>query len=177
MARFLDKGFDETTVEEVAREAGISRRTFFRYFPTKEAAFFADQQERLKRFVDLLQAVHPDESRNERVERACLEMAAVYMENRQMALAQHRATLASRTLIAYDQSLDTQWEDAVSEMFVEAAASARAGEMAWLQAAALLGVIRAALRRWFLDDCQTDLVQMGRDALEMLSTQTLLQKN
>jgi DNA-binding transcriptional regulator YbjK len=33
---FAKKGFDETTVEEVAEAAGISRRSFFRYFETKD---------------------------------------------------------------------------------------------------------------------------------------------
>lgn len=32
---FASKGFDETTTEEVAKAAGVSRRSFFRYFPTK----------------------------------------------------------------------------------------------------------------------------------------------
>ncbi|MFC9557184.1 TetR family transcriptional regulator [Rhodococcus sp. NPDC056960] len=33
---FLDRGFDETTVDEICTAAGISRRTFFRYFRGKE---------------------------------------------------------------------------------------------------------------------------------------------
>ncbi|HEV2486552.1 MAG TPA: TetR family transcriptional regulator [Terracidiphilus sp.] len=33
---FAKKGFDETTVEEVAEAAGISRRSFFRYFESKD---------------------------------------------------------------------------------------------------------------------------------------------
>ncbi|MBP2340568.1 AcrR family transcriptional regulator [Saccharothrix coeruleofusca] len=33
---FLDQGFDATTMDQVAAEAGISRRTLFRYFDTKE---------------------------------------------------------------------------------------------------------------------------------------------
>ncbi|GAA5172944.1 hypothetical protein GCM10023321_73510 [Pseudonocardia eucalypti] len=33
---FLRNGFERTTVDEIAAAAGLSRRSFFRYFPTKE---------------------------------------------------------------------------------------------------------------------------------------------
>jgi AcrR family transcriptional regulator len=35
---FTEKGFDATTLEDLAEEAEVSRSTFFRFFPAKEAA-------------------------------------------------------------------------------------------------------------------------------------------
>ena len=39
---FIAHGFDETSVDDIATAAGISRRTFFRYFSTKADVCFAD---------------------------------------------------------------------------------------------------------------------------------------
>lgn len=39
MRLFLSQGFEATTVEEIAQAAGISRRSYFRYFANKDEAF------------------------------------------------------------------------------------------------------------------------------------------
>lgn len=42
MQLFLDQGFEETTIDQIASTAGISRRSFFRYFGTKEDVVLGD---------------------------------------------------------------------------------------------------------------------------------------
>ncbi|HKW70449.1 MAG TPA: TetR family transcriptional regulator [Candidatus Dormibacteraeota bacterium] len=42
MRLFLAKGFDETTIEDIAEAVEISPSTFFNYFPSKEAVVFQD---------------------------------------------------------------------------------------------------------------------------------------
>ncbi|MGM1062386.1 acyl-CoA-like ligand-binding transcription factor [Saccharothrix sp. Mg75] len=44
---FLDQGYEQTTVEQVAAAAGVSHMTFFRYFPTKEAVVEDDDHDPL----------------------------------------------------------------------------------------------------------------------------------
>ncbi|HET7399369.1 MAG TPA: helix-turn-helix domain-containing protein [Intrasporangium sp.] len=39
---FSEQGYDETTVEQIARVAGVSHMTFFRHFPTKDAVVLDD---------------------------------------------------------------------------------------------------------------------------------------
>jgi len=42
---FLTRGFEATTVQDIAREAGLTERTFFRHFTDKREVLFVGQQE------------------------------------------------------------------------------------------------------------------------------------
>src|SRR5271156_5297468 len=39
---FTDQGFDDTTIEQIAAEAGVSKRTFFRYFGSKASVLWSE---------------------------------------------------------------------------------------------------------------------------------------
>ncbi|MGW5862400.1 TetR family transcriptional regulator [Streptomyces sp. NPDC055239] len=51
---FTTKGFEETTVDEIAEAVDVSQRTFFRYFTNKQETAFAVQEMVEQRFVEAL---------------------------------------------------------------------------------------------------------------------------
>ena len=59
---FARKGFANVTVTELAREAGVTERTFFRHFPTKEAVLFQDYETQLEWLAEALSQRPPSES-------------------------------------------------------------------------------------------------------------------
>jgi AcrR family transcriptional regulator len=54
LASFARKGFANVTVTELAREAGVTERTFFRHFPTKDAVLFQDYETQVEWLSDAL---------------------------------------------------------------------------------------------------------------------------
>jgi AcrR family transcriptional regulator len=51
---FARKGFTNVTVTELAAEAGVTERTFFRHFPTKESVLFGDYETQLEWLAEAL---------------------------------------------------------------------------------------------------------------------------
>lgn len=162
----FEDGFDATTVQQIAEHAGVSRRTFFRYFPTKEAAFFVGHRRRLSVFRELVAVPLPDEPPMYTVRRALLAVAAMYVADRQQQLDMHRVIRGSRHLMAADLQLDAEWERQIA-LTLRGAADAPAANAA-IAAGAVMGVTRAVLDEWFASDGTTDLIARGIEAFDML---------
>ncbi len=160
-ARFQERGFDAIPIEAIAEAADVSRRTFFRYFPTKEAIVFPRQAERLAFFRRLLEDAPPGMTG---VRRACMETAEAFALAREEFMAQGRIIRRSHTLIAYEASLDVQWEDAVSTHLSQTMEPLQAR----LLAGGIMGLVRAVLRIWRGGDCREDLEALGETAFALL---------
>jgi AcrR family transcriptional regulator len=84
---FRERGYANTTMDDIAARVGLSRRTAFRYFATKEDLVFPAMQERTQKLTRLL--VPEDGERSfDTVMRACLAMARDYQSEREFLLAQ-----------------------------------------------------------------------------------------
>jgi AcrR family transcriptional regulator len=83
---FLQKGFDATTVEEIAATAGVSHMTFFRYFPTKEDVIIEDDYDPL--IETMIRARPANEPPIEAIRQVVKELAAqIYAADRGAILA------------------------------------------------------------------------------------------
>lgn len=166
---FHEKGFEASTIDEICTEVPISKRTFFRYFPDKEALVFPNRDMRLERFVDLLTETPGCEQPFDTFRRVTRLFAAEYMDNREQLLAQQTLIASSPTLLAREREIDHDWEQAIADAFVRrfppGPASRRRAEVL---AGAMIGVVRATMRHWFARGCVDDLEQLGHEALDSL---------
>lgn len=70
---FTTRGYDETTVDDIAEAVDVSQRTFFRYFAGKEEAALALQELAAAQFVTALRERPPHEAPMEAMRQAVLE--------------------------------------------------------------------------------------------------------
>ncbi|HEX2195561.1 MAG TPA: TetR family transcriptional regulator [Actinomycetota bacterium] len=121
---FRRQGFDGTTVDEIAAEAGVSRTTFFRYYPTKEAVVFdrgreigevfrqwiAERPRRenpLEAFEGALLALAREARKDPELARESLAMEELFRRNpalrrRQTELTQEQVALIAQALADRD---------------------------------------------------------------------------
>lgn len=160
---FLHQGYAATTMDEVSVRAGVSRRTAFRYFPTKEDLVFPYREERQAQLAALLVA-RPGESPFETVRRACLALARDYEEAREQMLAQWRIAASEPSLLGRELQFDRASEEAIERAFLGAEPSSpHARRRARVRAAAVIGVVRATLRDWLEGGATGDLRRLARE--------------
>ncbi|MFD9129376.1 TetR family transcriptional regulator [Kitasatospora sp. NPDC059571] len=90
MELFANQGYEETTVDQIAAEAGVARRTFFRYFRSKEEAIFPDHDDTLVRVADLLASAESEEHPLDVVCRGIKEVLRMYASTPSVSVARYQ---------------------------------------------------------------------------------------
>ncbi|MCZ0975945.1 TetR family transcriptional regulator [Streptomyces albulus] len=98
MELFATKGYEATTVDEIAAAAGVARRTFFRHFRSKEEAIFPDHDDTLVRAEAVLDAAPPHENPLDTVCRGIKEVMRMYASAPAVSVARYRLTREVPTL-------------------------------------------------------------------------------
>jgi AcrR family transcriptional regulator len=165
---FARKGFTNVTVTELAAEAGVTERTFFRHFPTKEAVLFQDYETQLEWLAEAL-AQRPA---SEALFDAVLASVAAFPHDlevvRQAATA--RAELISADRIAghlrvVQSSFARVLTDFVRNRSPDAANIDLGAEVA---GSALAAALVVAVENWGRNGCGGDLGELVAASLGLL---------
>ena len=169
MELYVERGFEQTTVAEIAKRAGLTERTFFRYFADKREVLFWGAGT-LQDFLVSTVASVPDSAAPIAAIAAALEAAGALLQERREMARQRQAVIAANAELR-ERELVT----------LAALASALAGALrqrgvaepaASLAAEAGIAVFRIAFERWIDETSQADLPQLIRDSLDDLKAVT-----
>ncbi|WP_406185717.1 TetR family transcriptional regulator [Streptomyces sp. NBC_01006] len=92
MELFATKGYEATTVDEIAATAGVARRTFFRHFRSKEEAIFPDHDDTLTRAEAVLDVAPAHEHPLDTVCRGIKEVMKMYAASPAVSVERYRLT-------------------------------------------------------------------------------------
>jgi AcrR family transcriptional regulator len=166
---FGERGFDAVTVDDIAADADVSRRTFFRYFASKEDVLLADHFVQLARLREAMAARPPDETILTALRNALLSLTGDFEDRKEMVILRGRIMRETPSLQARSLVHQQAWEDAMQEMVadrlgVDPAVDLRPGVVA----ATALAAMRVAFGNWLANGATDDLIAMTTEALDLL---------
>ncbi|GAA1124206.1 TetR family transcriptional regulator [Kribbella jejuensis] len=146
MALYAERGYDGTTVAEIADRAGVTARTFFRHFADKREVLFAGSELLQQQMVGALAAAPADATPMEAITTAVLASAEFFGDirrdysRRRAAVITSTPELLERELIKMAK-LTTALSDGLLERGV-------APDVAALAAETGVAVFRVSFERW-----------------------------
>src|SRR5712691_4586455 len=166
---FIERGFEQTTVAEIAKRAGLTERTFFRHFADKREVLFWGAGT-LQEFLVSTVASAPDAAAPIAAVAAALEAAGALLQERRDSARQRQAVIAAHAELRERELIK-----------LASLASALAGALrrrgvtepaASLAAEAGIAVFWIAFERWINQTSQPDLPQLIRESLDELKAVT-----
>ena len=165
LALYRERGYEQTTVAEIAARAGLTKRTFFRYFADKREVLFWGSELLEQRMVAAIEAAPASASALGMIG-AALDAAAVrFEEAREFAGPRHQIIASSHEL----QERELIKAASLAAAMARALRARGFGDTA-ATLAALTGttVMHVAFEQWVQDPDQAPFQQVARDALGQL---------
>jgi AcrR family transcriptional regulator len=169
MDLYSERGFDQTTVAEIAERAGLTERTFFRHFADKREVLFAGAGA-LQELVVSAVASAPHSAAPIGAAAAGVEAAAAVLEDGREYSRQRQAVIAANAELREREliklaSLASAIADSLRLRGVEERAASLAAEVA-------IAAFRIAFERWVNEPGERDLAQLIGESLDELRAVT-----
>lgn len=172
---FESVGFDGATISEIAERSGISARTFFYYFETKEDVVLADYERRLGRLIEEFRSRPEDEHPWSSLRAAFMAVAADYQVEEDRIRRRFVLMADNPSVFARSLQLQAGWEDAMSEALTirrHAVMDPPAADsiVPRLLAASAVAAMRSSLRHWFSTGRTRSLPTIVGECFDTLGT-------
>jgi AcrR family transcriptional regulator len=152
MRLFEERGYSATTIDDIAAEANVSRRTFFRYFDSKDEAFIVDPAGKLEALHVALAEGPPDEPTIAAVRRGLLALTAAYFEP-DLVRAEARVGASEPAVMAAGLAYQVRWEDELAnEVAVDMGVDVATDPRPRILAHATVAIMRAGIDAWLRDE-------------------------
>jgi mycofactocin system transcriptional regulator len=165
---FVARGFDETSIDDIAAAAGIARRTFFRYYPTKADLVWGDFGAELVRMQTWFDAAPAEVPMMEAIHQAVLEFNRLPADQ----VPQHRRRmsliLGVPTLLANSTLRFAQWRAVVADFAARRLEVGPEDLLPEVVAYSALGATLAGYGQWLRDE-KADLTAVLDEALGELA--------
>ncbi len=167
---FAERGFDQTTVDDLAAAAGVGRRTIFRYFRSKNDIVFGALDERLRLLAAELEAGRSAGLPLVETVRGAFHATSTYQRSERESLATRISLISSVPSLRAHAALRYQEWETVVRAAVERRSGAGDGVYARACAAAVVGAMRAAFEIWLEAGAGDDLAETIDSALDVLAS-------
>ncbi|MEZ0070480.1 AcrR family transcriptional regulator [Streptacidiphilus sp. MAP12-20] len=163
---FLDRGFEQTTIDDIVSLAGVGRRSFFRYFPSKEDVVFPDHDGCLAEMTAFLRDSPADGDPVAQVCDAARLVLRMYAADPLFSVQRYRLTREVPGLRAHELSVVWRYERALAGHLRERGAGRADGALrADVVAAAVVAAHNHALRTWLRAGGEGDVQAAVDEAL------------
>lgn len=158
---FAAHGFGEVSVDDVARAAGISRRTLFRYYASKNAIPWGDFDTHLAHLRDLLDNVDPDVRPGAALRAALLAFNTFDESETARHRQRMRVILQTPELQAYSMTMYAGWREVIAGFVAHRFGHKTSDLLPQTVAWTMLAVALAAYEHWLGDETVTLPVALG----------------
>jgi AcrR family transcriptional regulator len=169
--KFLEQGYEATTVDEITSAAGVGRRTFFRYFRSKEDAIFPNHDEVLHEIEELFASADP--GRNP-VEVACAAVGLVldfYLADPEVSVKRYALTRTVPSLRDREVASVDRYQRVLARYLrsrFEAGGDPLADLRGSVAAAAVAAAHNHVLRRWLRSGGTGDAHSHAEEAFRLV---------
>lgn len=161
LALYTERGFDQTTVAEIAERAGLTERTFFRYFADKREVLFGGQGALLELLAEAIAAEPDSASPLDVVSSVLQQLAAFFADRRDGSRLRQAVIQANPALQERELTKRSALAAALADGLVKRGVSETTAR---LTAEAGAAVFYLAFEQWLADD-EHDLAHFVRAAV------------